>query len=375
MPWPSGLVSWWRGQGDATDALGVHNGTLSGGVSFPAGEVGQAFSLNGADGEVDLGNWFNLQTFSVALWVNAGASQVISADIIDNNHNNFRSWVVQYNNTGLQFFWYSSDFGFIPFNLTPNTWQYLVITLDSSYVAQVYLDGQLQGSIAGAHGITYDGTQFLRLGRWGSGGRYFNGMLDEVDVYNRALSASEIATLYGAGAGGKCINHPPTASNLAAATTQNHSMSIPVEKFLLLSSDPDGDALVLSFSATSTNGGPVSLGGGSVTYAPFTNFIGADRFSYTVNDGRGGTGSAFVLIEVRATNQVSGNMFPPVAIPGGYSVSFAGISGRSYTLQRATNLSGPWTTLGSVTVGSYGIGMYDDTNSPPVSAFYRTIYP
>src|SRR5215831_13077417 len=46
---PSGLISWWPGNGNATDIAGVNNGTLMGGINFVAGEVGQAFSLNGTD--------------------------------------------------------------------------------------------------------------------------------------------------------------------------------------------------------------------------------------------------------------------------------------------------------------------------------------
>src|SRR5262249_7082724 len=45
---PSGLVSWYKGEGNANDALGTNNGTLQGGVTFTTGEVGQAFNLNGS---------------------------------------------------------------------------------------------------------------------------------------------------------------------------------------------------------------------------------------------------------------------------------------------------------------------------------------
>ena len=82
-----------------------------------------------------------------------------------------------------------------------------------------------------------------------------------------------------------------------------------------------------------------------------------------------------MLAQVRSTNDISGNMFAPTTIAGGFHVSFAGIPGRTYTLQRAPSVSGPWTTLTTITVGPSGIASYDDTNAPPVSAFYRTVYP
>ena len=45
---PPGLVSWWRGEGNASDSAGTNNGILQGGVAFVAGEVGQAFSFDGS---------------------------------------------------------------------------------------------------------------------------------------------------------------------------------------------------------------------------------------------------------------------------------------------------------------------------------------
>ena len=69
----------------------------------------------------------------------------------------------------------------------------------------------------------------------------------------------------------------------------------------------DGDTIAVGgVSATSTNGGAVSLAGGMVTYTPASGFVGADRFSYTVSDGRGGSAAAplnpFVSIKRRSAS-------------------------------------------------------------------------
>ncbi|HSU54759.1 MAG TPA: LamG-like jellyroll fold domain-containing protein [Candidatus Dormibacteraeota bacterium] len=171
-------------------------------------------------------------------------------------------------------------------------------------------------------------------------------------------------------------NNPPVANNLAAATRQNVAIAIQVEKLIASASDPENDPIILnSVSSTSTNGGSVSVSSNAVNYTPALNFIGADRFSYSVSDGRGGTASAFVLIQVRSADLPSGNMLPPIAISGGFEVSFVGIPGRTYNLQRATNVSGLWLSLAPVTVGPDGLGSYADTNAPMANAFYRTVYP
>src|SRR5687767_6114467 len=108
-PLADGLISWYKAEGNADDTQGTHNGTLRNGVAFSSGVGGQAFSFDGVNDQVDLGNWFNLQTFTFELWVNVGASQVMYADIIDNNHTHFRSWAIQYTNTGSQFHFAGAD--------------------------------------------------------------------------------------------------------------------------------------------------------------------------------------------------------------------------------------------------------------------------
>ncbi|MFQ6119614.1 MAG: fibronectin type III domain-containing protein, partial [Methanosarcinales archaeon] len=70
---PPDLVSWWPGDGDANDIIDGNDGTLQNGVTFAAGQVGQAFSLDGIDDFVDLGNASNLHVsagdFTVDAWV------------------------------------------------------------------------------------------------------------------------------------------------------------------------------------------------------------------------------------------------------------------------------------------------------------------
>src|SRR5437867_10003102 len=57
---PSGMVSWWPGDGNADDIQGGNNGTLQGGATFGTGEVGQGFSLNGTSAYVSVPDNANL---------------------------------------------------------------------------------------------------------------------------------------------------------------------------------------------------------------------------------------------------------------------------------------------------------------------------
>jgi hypothetical protein len=80
----------------------------------------------------------------------------------------------------------------VSFVLTPNTWQHLGFVKDVNSVS-VYIDGVLLGSSPYSGSITYDGSQFLRLGNWGGGGRNWNGSIDEVRIWNSVRTASDIA--------------------------------------------------------------------------------------------------------------------------------------------------------------------------------------
>ena len=70
-PAPSGLVSWWQGEGGAQDFAGGNGGTLNS-VTFAAGKVGQAFDFNGTNAYVEVVSSSNLKptnSFSVEAWV------------------------------------------------------------------------------------------------------------------------------------------------------------------------------------------------------------------------------------------------------------------------------------------------------------------
>ncbi|HKS38859.1 MAG TPA: LamG-like jellyroll fold domain-containing protein, partial [Verrucomicrobiae bacterium] len=157
------------------------------------GPAGKALALDGVNDLVNLGSWFNYQAFTIAMWIKPGASQVGYADIIDNNHTDGRGWVLQYQNFGSTYGWGAAPAsGGVQFAVIPNEWQYLVITHDSNHVNKVYLDGLLIGSGSGSSPINYDGSQFFRIGSWGSGGRHWNGAVDRLAVWTTAHSAEQI---------------------------------------------------------------------------------------------------------------------------------------------------------------------------------------
>lgn len=213
---PPGLISWWRAEGNPLDRRKAHHGTIWGTTSFGLGKTQNAFSFAAGNEGVDVGTWFDRQVYSIEMWVKPNNGQILYANIIDNYHSSspLRSWVLEDLNTGNIFQWYSADFPAgtnILFELVPDTWQHIVITRDANRVTRGYLNRSLVGTVATTSDIPYDGTQHLRIGNWYGGNRAFNGLIDEVSIYNRPLSEAEIATLYNADSYGKCVGTQTTA--------------------------------------------------------------------------------------------------------------------------------------------------------------------
>jgi hypothetical protein len=102
-------------------------------------------------------------------------------------------------------------------------------------------------------------------------------------------------------------NRPPVANGNTASTAEDTAVSISFATLLANDTDPDGDTLSVTGVSGPLNGNAVIIGS-SVVFTPTLNFNGAARFNYTVSDGRGGTASATVTVNVTPVND------PPVAV-------------------------------------------------------------
>ncbi|WP_320073242.1 FG-GAP-like repeat-containing protein [Nostoc sp. MG11] len=103
------------------------------------------------------------------------------------------------------------------------------------------------------------------------------------------------------------VNNPPTANDDTATTNENTPVNILV---LANDTDADGDPLSLSIATNPANGTAVVNNNGTATnfsddfivYTPNASFSGTDTFTYTVNDGNGGTDNATVNLTINQVN-------------------------------------------------------------------------
>ena len=232
-PPPSNLVAWWEGEGNAIDNVGTNNGALYGGMSFGAGEVGQAFNFDGSSGYVNIPASASLNIgagggLTIECWINP-ASATANQALVEWNSGvqlGVHLWISQ------PTAYYGGGPGSIYVNLfdtagsshtlttgggilNTNGFQHVALTYDKASGATcLYYNGELMASQS-LGTFTPQTSLGLYLGeRPTVASSLYRGLMDEVSLYNRALGAAEIQAIYGATSAGKCTQ--PAAPSIVA---------------------------------------------------------------------------------------------------------------------------------------------------------------
>jgi hypothetical protein len=215
---PPGLIAWWRGESNANDNTGYHNGTSEGSVTYATGRVGSAFYLQGnCDVVVPAGpnGVGSGASFTVEGWINA--SDTIGRPVVEWDSPSLGLYGVHlwanFPSAGTLFANVKDSTGADhTFQSTPGlfgtgSFQHVALTYDqNSGTATLYLNGFLVGQ-SQIGSISPQMTYNVYLGaRVVSGGGHWFGLLDEISFYNVALSGDQIYLIYQAGAVGKCSN-------------------------------------------------------------------------------------------------------------------------------------------------------------------------
>lgn len=205
----SGLVGYWdfqEGAGTtANDKSGYdNNGTWSGtGSHWADGKIGKAGNFNGTDDYVDLGesqwdgSWMN---HTVSAWIKSNGTEVSSYDTIiakgaganivlsinRGGAGNYRTSLYM-NTTEI----YSTKLNVV----NDGKWHFISVAMDASN-ATFYTDGAYDGGGAMSAGGDTNYNLYIGKKAAASSTNYFNGTIDEVRIYNRALSAGEIQRIY-----------------------------------------------------------------------------------------------------------------------------------------------------------------------------------
>ncbi len=211
----NGLVGWWPFNGNANDESGNgNNGTVNGATLTQDrfGNANNAFSFNGTNTFIEVQSSNTLQlnnNYSISLWFKSninnnnspynytilskinysgwyGGYEIMTGDINPNGG------IIHTGNINGNFVFFGPANG-----VTQGTWYYIVFTFNGSQL-RMYSNGQLIDSL-NRTGSIQTGNDPLRFGRRGGSGIYnqwFNGLIDDIGIWNRALTQQEITALY-----------------------------------------------------------------------------------------------------------------------------------------------------------------------------------
>jgi tetratricopeptide (TPR) repeat protein len=201
----SGLVGWWKldeSEGTiAADSSGNGNdGTLHGNPQWQpsAGKVGGALEFDGVDDYVDTDYATDFPTWTIAAWVKSSAAPSSAAPSGPVHRD--KNYQINWNHTtdvfrgaagvSIEGTWYAASFG----KLEANMWYHLAATYDGENL-RAYKDGVLVTNNSAPSGNPDAESATLKFGRHSKNTNYFGGTIDDVRIYNYALSESDIAGL------------------------------------------------------------------------------------------------------------------------------------------------------------------------------------
>lgn len=205
----TGLVGWWplnEGSGTTTvDRAGTATGTVVSSPSWVVGKFGNAITYASgkyvAIGAVEVLNPTNR---TVSAWVKPGALSG-NQDIFgmcSSNGGIFQNFYAV--GSKLQLYWIPSAGNSRAYTtdndvLANGAWAHVAVTQEGTSAPVFYVNGAAVASslTVSTGAATRPATQNISIGRSGAyAGEYFLGIIDEVLVYNRALTASEIKAMY-----------------------------------------------------------------------------------------------------------------------------------------------------------------------------------
>jgi len=189
-------ISLWNADGNAYDSVGSNDGTLINGATFSPGEIGQAFSLDGANDYVEISDHTSLDiinAITISAWINPTVAS--SNRIVDKISAGFGDgYLLDILGGKLRLIVDHRSLNAGPF-LSTGTFQHVAGVYDGQ-VIRLYLDGvQIDSEDFGSFGAIPTNNLTMRIGADSDGSNLFSGLIDEVQIFDHALNASEIGRL------------------------------------------------------------------------------------------------------------------------------------------------------------------------------------
>jgi Concanavalin A-like lectin/glucanases superfamily/Lectin C-type domain len=218
VPTPAGMVSWWMANGNANDLVGSNHGMLLGGVTYTNGLYGQAFQFNGIDGRVNVADSDSLEitpSLTIEAWINIAAFPYHPQNFFGAAMILFRGddrpgldpyYLAIYENQKIAFVINSArgEGLIIEAPISGNRWVHVAGTLDDATgLMRLYVDGavvaETNTNLRPLADLDSGSNPGVGIGNSAPNSFFqfpFNGLIDNVRLYSRALSQAEIQSIY-----------------------------------------------------------------------------------------------------------------------------------------------------------------------------------
>ncbi len=247
---PTGLVSWWPGDNNSSDMQGTHPGILTGGTTFNSAKVAQGFSFDGVNDSVsmtDTGFPSGTQDRTLSAWIKTSATgeKYFLSYGTDVATQAFGFGVLNNKLTVTQ----SGSSISSSASVNSNVFHHVAVTYSATGdTYKLYIDGVQDGTGTMTTSTVLSGSLFL--GRYVTATNFFAGIVDEPMIFNRALSLSEINSMYLMGSTGVCkpslnvFNMADTLTRQAKTADSNHTLILTTPKGI-----PDSSTFTITFPA------------------------------------------------------------------------------------------------------------------------------
>lgn len=352
-----GYIGLYKMDNDWSDSSGNgYHGTAVSGPSFSTdAKIGtHSGSFDTENGHIDLGSMpaiENLSEFTVAAWVKFSNSPSATEGILTKSLSS---------STGLEL--YRSDTGGIGFTpdgigrrssntqITDNDWHHVVGVFKAGTNVDIYIDGLLDnGSLSGSiPSATHGGSTTLKIGKRYSSSECIRGFIDDLHIYQRALTAQEISLKYSIGSGlfmptVQPVNSPTASASVTLQGTREANTSVLINGIIVVPIDSSttwqyqytlapgvNNLSIASRMASGLQSQPVNL---SITYDNAAPVIAE---STPANNGYYNSQISSLTIRL-------GDAYSPIDLNGT-------LTGASVTNALGQNVAGAWSTSGADTI-------------------------
>src|SRR3989338_43253 len=236
----TGLVSHWKMDETtgttASDSAGTNTGTLINSPTWTTGKLNNALSFDGINDYTNISNESNFDfertnSFSASAWIKI-APTTVENSILGKEFNGptYTGWAFYVEPDSVRVFlvnkWDAPSNGIVKnssIQVDDNLWHHVAFTYNGTSLASginIYIDGVLSNGTVTRDNLSASmlNNVPLNIGSSVSGSaNYFKGVLDEIRVYNRVLSSSDITELYNYTGSGGSSSQTPSSSSAASS--------------------------------------------------------------------------------------------------------------------------------------------------------------